>query len=347
MSNIILFGADAKLPAYMANKTALSAINRDVVGQGASFPVLSIKGKVFTLVRDNEKKVLMRDDDPDEVLQNITLTVIRANTKSRVFYAKAYVEGESDGAKPTCFSNDGAVPDAMALDKQAAKCALCPHAIWGSKDGTKGTECSTNTRLAVADPAHVDDPFLLRVPGASRKGFAAAVKAAETRGIPYNALVLKVGFDKEAPSPKLTFKLTGLLDDATYARVSALYDDETVHEIVGMAKAAEETPAPLTPADMDELDAAIVAKAAVAKASKPAPVKAPPPVTAPPDDDDDDDEVEDAAVKPAPVKAAAPKAPVKAPPVKAPSVKAAAPKAGGDMDDLLGDLDALLGNMDD
>lgn len=159
MSNIIPFEAGAKLPAYLANKTALSAINRDVVSAGATFPVLSIKGKVFTLVKDGEKKVLTRPDEPDEVLQNISLSVIRANTKSRVFYAKAYTEGESDGAKPSCFSNDGVAPSADASEPQSKKCQICPRAVWGGKEGGKGTECSTNTRLAVADPQHIEEPI--------------------------------------------------------------------------------------------------------------------------------------------------------------------------------------------
>ena len=91
MSSIIPFNAGAGLPAYLRNKTADTSINKDVA-RGASFPTLSIKGKVFTLVKDNERKVLTRPDDPDEVLQSINLSVLRANTKSRVYYAKSYSE---------------------------------------------------------------------------------------------------------------------------------------------------------------------------------------------------------------------------------------------------------------
>jgi hypothetical protein len=331
MSNIIPFGNGAALPAYLANKAALASINRDVVSASASFPVLSIKGKVFTLSKDGEKKVLMREDEPDEVMQNITLTVVRANTKSRVFYAKAYVEGESDGAVPSCFSNDGIAPSPEAQEPQSKKCQICARAVWGGKSGGVGTECSMNTRLAVADPSHIEDPFLLRVPPASRKAFAEAVKAAETRGIPYNALVMKVGFDKEAASPKLTFKLTGLLDDTTYAKAHASYENETVREIVGLAVHNEALELPAL-VDTDELDAAISAKAVVAKAAAP---KVAPPKPAPkPAPAMDDFDVEDIAAKPAAKVAPAPK----------PAPKAATSTG---MDDLLGDLDMLLGNSDD
>lgn len=331
MSNIILFGASgATLPAYLANRaTRVSKINQDILGAGGSqFPVLSIKGKVFTLVKGKEKKVLTRPDDPDEVLQNINLTVVRANTKSRVFYAKAYTEGESDGAKPTCFSGDGVSPDPTSAEPQAKKCQGCPQNIWGVRDG-KGTACSTNTRLAVIDPDNEGEAFLLRVPPASRKGFAEAVSMLETRGLDYNMAILKVGFDKEAPSPKLVFKPIGLLSDEAFAKVEAMFDDDLIKEIVGIHDTAA---APAEDSDMSELDAAIAAKKVVAKAATPAPKQAAlPPAPAPVIDEDDE---------PAPAPAPAPKA-------AKPAAKPAKPAPAADDGDLLGDLDALLSSTDD
>lgn len=333
--NIIPFdSSSSKLPAYLANRSDRGTkLNKDVVGSGPSFPVLSIKGKVFTLVKGTERKVLTRDDDPDEVLQSINLTVVRANTKSRVFYAKAYTEGESDGAKPTCFSNDGVEPDAASTEKQAKKCAVCPQNVWGVRDG-KGTACTQNTRLAVIDPVNQSEPFLLRVPPASRKGFADAVRQAETRGLDYNMLLMKVGFDKEAPSPKLTFKPVGLLDDTTFAKVEALYEDDIVKEIVGVHEASEK-PAADAADDLSDLDAAIAAKKAVTKAAEK-------PAAKPADDLDDLDEV---VAKPAAKKAAKPAVDVEDVEEK-PKAKKVAKAESGDTD-LLGDLDALLSSTDD
>lgn len=345
--NIIPFDGSSKLPAYLANRaTRTSTINKDIVGSGPSFPVLSIKGKVFTLVKGTEKKVLTREDDPDEVLQNINLTVVRANTKSRVFYVKAYTEGESDGAKPTCFSADGVEPDASASEKQAKKCAICPQNVWGVRDG-KGTACSQNTRLAVIDASNKSEPFLLRVPPASRKAFADAVRLAETRGLDYNMLVMKVGFDKEAPSPKLTFKPVGLLPDDTYSAVQAMYEDEIVKEIVGIHTPKAEADAEGDD-DMNELDAAIAAKKALTQAAK-TPAKAATKAATKADKDMDDEL--DALIEAPKAKKAAPKVEVddveeaeEKP--KAKAKKAAAPKAD-DADDLLGDLDSLLSSTDD
>ncbi len=244
MANVVLFQPGAQLPAYMRDKEALkerAEINADVI-TGPTYPVLSIKGKVFTLIKGNDRKVLTRADDPDAALQFVNLTVVRANTKSRVFFAKAYVEGaEGVEARPDCYSVDGIVPAPDAQDRQSPKCAICPHAVWGSRANMegKGTACSVNTRAAVIDPEAVDptadklEPYLLRIPAGSRTNFSDVVKAAEQRNIPYNALVLKVGFDNEAPAPKLTFKLVGLLDDSLYARVDASYNDQTVEDMLG------------------------------------------------------------------------------------------------------------------
>jgi hypothetical protein len=338
--NIIAFDGSSKLPSYLAKrKDTPSLINADVLGSGGpSFPVLSIKGKVFTLVKGSEKKVLTREDDEDEVLQNINLTVVRANTKSRVFYAKAYTEGDSDGAKPTCFSGDGVVPDASSAEPQSKKCATCPQNVWGVRDG-KGTACSQNTRLAVIDPNKMSEPFLLRVPPASRKAFAEAVKVAAARNMDYNMLVMKVGFDKEAPSPKLTFKPVGLLSDEAYSTVQGLFEDEVVKEIVALHDAPK-TESTDEDADLSELDAAIAAKKAMAKAATPAPTPAPAPKKPAAEEEDDDEpplpakkakvvDVEDVEVK------------------VEKKAKPAAKPAASDDDDLLGSLDALLSATDD
>lgn len=352
MSAIVPLNAGAKLPAYLANRTAArTGINADVA-MGGGYPTLSIKGKVFTLVKDGERKVLTRPDDPDEVLQNLTLAVARANTKSRVFYSKEFEEGsEGEAAKPDCHSSDSVSPMPDSRNPQAKKCQLCPHAVWGSGKQGKGTACSVNTRLAVVDPeqaAKTDEvePYLIRVPAGSRANFAEVVKAADARGIDYNMLVLKVGFDKEAPAPKLTFKLIGLLDEAVYEKVNALYSEDTVLDMMGLKPVAArpaldgQDAAPAKSTVDQELEAILATKAAadaakasakevaetsakeVAEAVKPA-RKPAAKKTVVEDADDVAEAVE--AVAPAPVKAA----------------------ATADVGSLLGDLDALLGSLDD
>jgi hypothetical protein len=360
MSNIVPFSS-AALPAYLQNRKALSAINADVASV-TGFPSLSIKGKVFTLTKGKEKKILTREiDGEQEPLQSMSLSVVRANKNARVFYAKAYSEEDSEGAKSTCYSNNGVTPAADAASPQAKKCQLCPQAVWGAKvsaDGAavKGTPCTVNTRLAVIDPNQADEPWLLKVPAGSRKNFADACAMADTRGLPYNAVVLKIAFDPAAPAPKLTFKPVGLVSDEVYEKITEMYESDSVKEMIGLIERA--APALPAPVEADELDAALEAKKVVETAkAKPAAKPAAKPVVEEVGLDDLDAALDEA---PAPKAKPAAKPAAKAKPapviedadeveeaVEAPKAKAKPATTGTGMDDLLGDLDDLLSSTDD
>ncbi len=334
-SNAIVPLAGGKLPSYLADKdqrAALAAINEEIQTQ-ATFPVLSIKGKVFTLKKDGESRILTRADDADEVLQSIQITVLRANSNARVFYAGAYTEGaEGEAAAPTCYSNNGQTPAADARDKQHHKCAICPHSVWGTGSDGKGTACTVNTRLAIAAPELLTgenpEATLLRVPAGSRAGFADIIKAAKRQGVPYRSLVLKVGFDPTAPAPKLTFKPVGLLSDDAYAAATALAGDELTLEMCGLTAAQQAAPT-------DTADDAI-ARAKAAVAAKPATKTVETPIV----DEAEDEVVEEEAPAPAP----APKPVAKKVAAKKVAAPAPAPAEGAGMID---DLDALLAATDD
>lgn len=315
MSAIIPF--DTQLPTRRT-LARIPGFNQEILsGSGANFPFLSIKGKTFTLVKGKEKKILTREvDGEEEAVQSLTLAVVRANRKYRVFYATQFTEGESEGKKPTCFSQDGVAPDASATEPQSRKCQGCPQNVWGVRDGV-GTACSSKTRLAVVDPNNLDaEPILLSVPAASRKSFAQVVEAAEMRQRDFNELAIRVSFDKEAAAPKLVFKPIGWLSDSALATVQALFENEIVREMVGVAHPVQDEPH----ASVSELEAAIATRKVVS-AAKALPAKAPE-VAA---------EVEDVAVK---TKTEKPK-------------KTAKPEAAHETDSLLAEMDALLGNKDD
>ncbi|MFA5567478.1 MAG: hypothetical protein WC972_02420 [Trueperaceae bacterium] len=346
MSQIIPFNAagNAVAPAYLKRFASAATINEEIQ-VGASFPVISIKGKAFAIVRDGERSFITKPDDPDEVAQSIGVVIVRANAKARTFYQKRFVDGDDDGKRPTCYSMDGVAPAPDAEQPQAKKCQLCPHSVFGTRerdDGTtsKGSACSQNVRMAVATPDNPKEVFLLRVPPASIKPFRELIKIAKQRDIPYNALVVRLGFDKEAAAPKLTFKPIGFVPEDLFATVNEMYDDDTVLDIVGRMGTAEHAPADedetvadkakpaaSAPAAEDEEDeeAPPPPKAAKAKKAKPAPVV---------EDDEDEDEDEDEAPTPEPK------------PTRAKKAKPAAQPAstGGSLVD---ELNAMLGGLDD
>lgn len=291
-NNVILLQPGAQLPAYMQQsaelRKQLAEINDDVV-IGQQFPTLSIKGKVFAIVRDNERKVVTRADEPETPVSSVNLAVIRANSRSRVYFSKTYVEGEQGPeARPDCASADGVVPLPGVQHKQSETCAACPQAVWGTRANMegKGTACTVNTRMAVfapESPTYLPDgkieAFLLRAPAASRSGFASIVSAATSRNVPYNAMVIKVSFDVEAATPKLIFKPVGFLSDEMYAKVKAQYGDDLTLDMMGLRQQAV-APAP-APTQADADIAAMLAAQKPPAGAVAAPVAAPAPVPAP------------------------------------------------------------------
>jgi hypothetical protein len=356
--NLVPFNNDSALPAYLQAAGAMLDINKEVV-RTAPFPSLSIKGMKFTIVKDNVKKIITKPDDDEEIAQSIGIVILRANMNARTFYAKKYVEGESDGARPDCHSFDGVSPSPHAVNPQAKKCAACPHAVWGSRmgdgdregDERKGTACAANIRLAVSAPDKLE-PMLLRVPPKSISPLKTLFKTVAARKVPYNAAVIKVGFNRDEPSPVLTFKPIGLMDDAGYKQVTELYDGETVRAIMGLDDLGlESAEAPKPAIETDELDAAIAARDASKKAkeSSAPPVerkKAPKPVAA--DDDEDDAAIlapkKAKVVEPDPEPAPAPK---KAKAAVEDDEPVDPPKVSKGASNLLADLDDLLGEKDD
>lgn len=236
MSNIIPFDS-GNLPAYLREAKAAD-LNTDLTAHaGTGFPIMSIKGKNFTVVRDGERTTLTKEVDGERIaVPSIEVVLVKANKgNSKVFYAKGYQEG-SEATKPDCFSNTGDRPDPSVAQPQSKSCATCPHNQWGSKvgdNGSKGKACQDSVRMAIATPDLINDPYLLRVPPASIKSLGEYGKMLAKRGVGYNMVVTRIGFDMESPTPKLTFKPTGLLSDAGYAQVKEVMASDVVTSILG------------------------------------------------------------------------------------------------------------------
>jgi len=149
--NIIPFDSGSNLPSFL-KKVDIAALNSDLTAHaGGGFPVISIKGKVFAVVRDGERELQMNPKDPDSAATSLNVVLLKANKgTSKVFYLKGYDKDTSEGQKPDCYSSDGIEPAADAQNKQAKKCATCAHNQWGSRiserGATKGKACSDTVR---------------------------------------------------------------------------------------------------------------------------------------------------------------------------------------------------------
>jgi hypothetical protein len=258
------------------------------------FPVISTKGGRFHIKRDGERTLITRPKtnptDPDEPASFIDVAVINLQ-RSKTFYVDGYTEGSEE--KPDCFSNDGVTPDAQARNLQCSSCALCPQNVWGTGsndkgEATKGKACSDVLRLAVAMPTALDDPFMLRVPPASLKNFAAMSKIVSDKRIPLAAVVVRVSFDTDVTGVML-FQAIGKMDSSGYAKSKSLTTSSLVLAITGKssftapaaaapAALAAPAPTPVAPdpaiAEKAEAEKAAAAKKKAAAAAKMAKLKA-------------------------------------------------------------------------
>lgn len=288
--NIIPFDSSSNLPAFL-KKVDVASLNSDLTAHaGGGFPVISIKGKVFAVVRDGEREIQMNPKDPDSAATSLNVVLLKANKgTSKVFYLKGYDKDTSEGQKPDCYSSDGVEPAADSQNKQAKKCATCPHNQWGSriseKGATKGKACSDTVRMAVAPAGQINDAMLLRVPPASIKALGEYGQMLAKRGVGYNMVVTKVGFDLQAESPKLTFAPVGLLDDAGWSEVQEVIESDVVANILGANPVAIENAAAAEPAAEEAPEEKPQPKAAAKPKAEPAKPKAEPAKVVSADDD--------------------------------------------------------------
>ena len=241
MGELILFTGDTdNVPAHIRNAFGTPDSNTDLSsGVGTSYPIVSIKGKVFHVARGDERTLITNDDG--DAKGSIEVVILQANPGiSKVYYPGGYVEGSEE--KPTCYSNSGKEPGADAQDPQSAKCATCPHNAWGSRiteNGAKGKACSDSRRLAIASIHDLEDPMLMRVPAATLKELTAYADLLTKRKVPYKAVVTKISFDHSVAHPKLVFKPVRFLSDIEADVVIGVLERSVITEITGMAPAQE------------------------------------------------------------------------------------------------------------
>ena len=140
MSNVTIFNQDA-VPAFVKNRTGLSAVAKALAGGGGTDggKRISIKGGVFRLYSAGKEVAAIEERYLDVVI------VAAAPKIGRVFYMKSY-DGEANA--PDCWSADGEKPSADASNKQAATCADCAQNVAGSGQGNSRA-CRYQQRVAV------------------------------------------------------------------------------------------------------------------------------------------------------------------------------------------------------
>lgn len=127
--------------------------------------------------------------------------------------------------------------------------------------------------MAIATPNLINDPYLLRVPPASIRSLGEYGQMLAKRGVAYNMVVTKVGFDMQAPNPKLTFKPVGLLDEESFEKAQEVIQSDTVAQILGVSNVA--LPEATQTADEEEAEEPEVTAAPAEESEKKKPGRKP------------------------------------------------------------------------
>ena len=234
MTNIVPFNKSS-MPSTLGS--GMFDTTPDLVVAGG-FPVISIKGKVFHILRGDEATLLTRDVDGDEVpAPSIEVVMVDANRNvSKTYYEEGYTEGSTE--KPDCYSDDGIAPAPDAQTPQCTSCAACQWNQWGSRiseSGAKAKACADLRRIAVASPSDLEDVMLIRVPAMSLRPLGDYQSKLSKHGAALQEVVTRIGFDPSAAHPLLTFKPVGFLSEmADLEKIKEMMATPTVKQILGI-----------------------------------------------------------------------------------------------------------------
>jgi hypothetical protein len=246
-------------------------------GAGSPMGILSIRGKVMRL-RYRGDETIVRDPASGEPVGFLDVVLVAGNPNlSKMYYAKAYVEGSDE--PPDCMSVNGDAPDPTVPNRQNPTCPDCRWNVWGSKitpQGTKTRACGDSRRIAIVPANDISNeawggPVLLRVPAASLGPLQQYGDRLKQLGTKFYAVVTRLSFDSSKAYPQLAFRPIGGLTQVQYEQVRGLRDSEQLKRVLSLA--VELTPEARVPhPTSDEVQPEPASQQAIPP--KPAPVQA-------------------------------------------------------------------------
>jgi hypothetical protein len=253
------------LPAHLqggVDETTRALMGKVPTGDGGStIKRISIKGSVFRMMVGG-KEVAQNED------RFMPVIIVAASPyNSRTFYEGTFKEGQAN-TMPTCFSDDGIIPNEKSTDIQAKSCKDCPQNVDGSNPSGKGRACRYSRRLAVLlENDQKGDVFQLTLPAQSIFGkgengkmpLEAYVRLLGTNNVSVTSVVTEMRFDTASATPKLTFRALRYLEADEFANSQAKGKTQEAKIAIGM-----------TPGEIDSKPAiaAPVAEAPKAEAPK-------------------------------------------------------------------------------
>jgi len=239
------------VPAELA--AAFGGVETNMSG-GEQAPHISIKGKVWKIVKEGSENPLMTTVDGEPTpMPTIKVVILNQIPKrSRVFFPKDYEEGTN--VQPECWSINGDTPSSEVSEPVANTCSSCPNAIKGSKITENGqtTACGTNKRICVI-PSNKPDATALLVklpvtslwessPSEEAQGWYSYdnyLKYLKANGVAHTAMVVTtMKFDANVSYPKVMFKYNGYVDGGMATQIAGRVNSDEVTEVLGLNEPA-------------------------------------------------------------------------------------------------------------
>jgi len=219
------------------------------------FAVVGYKGRAWSVRFRGKTELIEVSGTPVPYMEAVIVGV--SSNISKRWYARRYEEGSS-GA-PDCWSADGSVPDPTSAQKQSANCVTCVRNQWGARvteSGKRAKECQDNRRIAIVPFRDLDNevfggPMLLSLPPMTINTFGAYCAQMEKLGMPLEAVVTRIGFDKAVSFPRITFEAVGVLDaeDSTKVVNEVMHSEQIARMFQEGTGGTEEDAAPAPAAE--------------------------------------------------------------------------------------------------
>jgi hypothetical protein len=250
-----LIPLDGHAPAAFKGRQSSGMLDNARAGVQASFAVVGYKGRSWRLKHRGEE-TLLRDAQNRPMPELDVVIVGVAPSISKIYYARAYVEG--DDSAPDCFSLDGVTPDAGAPKKQNPTCGNCAHNQWGSRitdAGKRAKSCQDSRRIAIVPLGDIlneslGGPMLLRIPPTSLPNLANYADFLSRKGADVPWVGTRLTFDPEVAYPKIDFTALGYLDEAQAADVLAAMESPLIDRLLNDAGPTASAAAPAADADI-------------------------------------------------------------------------------------------------
>jgi|DEB0MinimDraft_3_1074331.scaffolds.fasta_scaffold04890_4 hypothetical protein len=224
MSDMTIFEAKGAINAELFE--SLKDVNDNLLSGaslgGGKSRRISISGGKFREFVGGEQIAVSKQD-------YMNVVIVNAAAISRTYYASEYNPEKIE--PPYCWSADTTTPSKEVPEeqRQSARCMDCPQNVKGSGQG-QTRACRFAQRLAVVLEDDLDNVYQLQLPATSIFGdikngnmpMQAYAKHLANHKAPAIAIVTKMYFDENSPTPKLFFKPVRALEEEEVQKVLAL-----------------------------------------------------------------------------------------------------------------------------